>query len=184
MTRDEVKMLIRVMVTTWPNYNPKDLTGTVDVWTEMISDLDYLQAQAALKAFAQQDTNGFAPSVGQLRAKVVELTEEDSMTEGEAWGLVVVAASRSSYYASEEFAKLPKLLQRVVGSPNTLRNWAISDGGMEYARAGFQRAFASAKEQERQRKQLSPDLLAILENRKRIEQKEAAGEVLQSSDGV
>ena len=74
----------------------------------MIGDLDYQQAQAALKAYAQTDTSGFAPSVGQLRAKVVELTTAAEMFEGEAWALVRRAIGRSAYYSSEEFAKLPK----------------------------------------------------------------------------
>ena len=84
MTREEVKAIIRIMVATWPHYKPADLTTTVDVWEEMIGDINFGLAKAALKAYAQTDTTGFAPSVGQLRAKAVELTSRQSMSEAEA----------------------------------------------------------------------------------------------------
>ena len=47
--------------------------------------------------------------------------------EQEAWDLVTRAAARSTYYAQEEFDKLPLPVQRTLGSPATLRSWAAVD---------------------------------------------------------
>ena len=49
------------------------------------------------------------------------------MTEQEAFNLIAKAASNANYGAKEEFEKLPKELQRLVGSPNRLREWALMD---------------------------------------------------------
>ena len=45
----------------------------------------------------------------------------------EAWSLVSKAIRNSSYNSVEEFVKLPLLVQRAVGTPDNLRNWAVSD---------------------------------------------------------
>ena len=107
MTRDETKKILYIMTTTWPNFKPKVSSDFVDVWHEMIGDLDYHLAAAALKAYAQQETSGFAPSVGQLREKAVMITQEEEMTDGEAWALVVKAIGRSSTWSSTSMSVMP-----------------------------------------------------------------------------
>lgn len=170
MTRDDTKKILTVMLITWPNFKPELTSEFVDIWHVMIGDLDYQQAQAALKAYAQTDTSGFAPSVGQLRAKVVELTTAAEMFEGEAWAFVRRAIGRSAYYSSEEFAKLPKIVQEAVGGPETLKSWAAMDEDeLDYARGDFQRRFSSAKARQKERMQLSDDLKDILDRRPKIQ---------------
>ena len=170
MTRDDTKKILTVMLITWPNFKPELTSEFVDIWHVMIGDLDYQQAQAALKAYAQTDTSGFAPSVGQLRAKVVELTTAAEMFEGEAWALVRRAIGRSAYYSSEEFTKLPKIVQEAVGGPETLKSWAAMDEDeLDYARGDFQRRFSAAKARQKERMQLSDDLKDILDRRPKIQ---------------
>ena len=169
MTRDETKKILYIMTTTWPNFKPKVSSDFVDVWHEMIGDLDYHLAAAALKAYAQQETSGFAPSVGQLREKAVMITQEEEMTDGEAWALVVKAIGRSSYYASEEFDKLPSVVRRAVGGPEALRGWAMSEDGLDFIRGSFMRSFNAAKQAEKQKQQLSADLFAAIYTRKGAE---------------
>ena len=49
------------------------------------------------------------------------------MTELEAWALVNKALRNGYYGAEEEYAKLPPLVQKAVGTPMNLRNWSQSD---------------------------------------------------------
>ena len=42
-----------------------------------------------------------------------------------AWRLVRNAIRRGLYYFDEEYAKLPEDVQRVVGEPSQLRDWAM-----------------------------------------------------------
>lgn len=126
MNRDEVKRLIRIMVATYPNFKPNDLGETVDIWTAMLSDYDATQVEAGLKAYIVSDTTGFAPSVGQIIGKIKTASEHpmNTMTPLEGWSLVYKAICNSNYHADEEFAKLPEICQKAVGSADNLREMA------------------------------------------------------------
>lgn len=127
MTRDEVKKLIATMEATYPNYHPGDRTFTVNAWASMLEEYDFRQVQMAFKKFVLSDTGGFAPSIGQLVARIHEIAAGDDLGEIEAWSLVSKAIKNSNYHAKEEFEKLPQILQRVVYSPSNLRDWAAAD---------------------------------------------------------
>ena len=115
------------MVDSYPNYKPNNISETVDVWNMMLSDYDYNLVAMALKAYILSDTSGFAPSIGQLVAKMQTITKPQELSEMEAWSLVSKSIRNSGYNSVEEFANLPPLVQKAVGTPDNLRNWAVSD---------------------------------------------------------
>ena len=127
MTREETVKIIRIMVDSYPNYKPNNISETVDVWHMMLSDYDYNIVAMALKAYILSDTSGFAPSIGQLVSKIQSITKPQELSEMEAWSLVSKAIRNSGYNSVEEFANLPPLVQKAVGTPDNLRNWAVSD---------------------------------------------------------
>ena len=49
------------------------------------------------------------------------------LNEMEAWALVSRAIKNGNYGAEEEYAKLPPDIQKAVGDPANLRNWAMAD---------------------------------------------------------
>ena len=127
MTRDEVKRIIQIMCATYPNWHPADLSSTVDAWHLMLEDYPYNQIAIALKAYVTSDASGFAPSVGQLISKLTTITASNQPSELEAWSMVSKALRNGYYGAEEEFAKLPELVQKAVGNPSNLRQWAQTD---------------------------------------------------------
>lgn len=127
MTRDETKKIVMIIASTYPNWHPADMSFTVDAWALMFESFTYQQVSAALKAFILSDTSGFAPSVGQLIGLLDKVGNDQELGEMEAWSLVSNALRRSTYYAESEFEKLPETVQRSVGSPSILRNWAQTD---------------------------------------------------------
>lgn len=169
MTRDEIKKVVGIMMITWPNYKPELSNDMISVMHEMLGDLEYLPVCAAVKAYAQADTSGFAPSVGQIRAKLVELTSEQELGDGEAWAILRRAIGRSAYWSQEEFDNLPEVIQEAVGGPETLKGWAVMDeDGLDYARGDFMRRFDTVKARRKERLQLSDDLKRILDNRPKV----------------
>ena len=127
MTREETVKIIRIMVDSYPNYKPNDISETVDVWQMMLSDYDYNLVAMALKAYILSDTSGFAPSIGQLVAKIQTISQPQELDGMAAWGLVSKALRNGTYGAVEEFNKLPPLVKQAVGMPDNLKNWATSD---------------------------------------------------------
>lgn len=127
MTREETVKIIRIMVDSYPNYKPNNISETVDVWYMMLSDYDYNLVAMALKAYILSDTSGFTPSIGQLVSKIQTITKPHELSEMEAWSLVSKAIRNSGYNSVEEFAKLPPLVQKAVGLPDQLKIWALDE---------------------------------------------------------
>lgn len=123
MTRDEAKMIIKVLTTTYPNYKPRDLSETVDVWAAMLADYDYPTISKALHRYIMCDTSGFAPSIGQVIGSIPQ-TEPRYKEPLEAWSLVRKAICNSTYHADEEFEKLPIECQVAIGSASNLKELA------------------------------------------------------------
>lgn len=127
MTREETVKIIRIMVDSYPNYKPNNISETVDVWCMMLDEYTYEQVAMGLKSYILSDKSGFAPAIGQIVDKIKVVSEPQQLNELEAWGLVDKAIRNSTYHAEEEFAKLPPIVQKAVGSPSQLFNWARSD---------------------------------------------------------
>ena len=130
MTRDETKMILMRIQTTYPNWKPQgDLSLTIDVWHEYLSEYSYQEILGAVKAFSLSDTSGFAPTVGQVVGKLHGMMKniEPDLNGMEAWALVSKAIRNGYYGAEDEFAKLPPMVQKAVGSPQNIRNWSQTD---------------------------------------------------------
>ena len=128
MTRDDVKKILMRIQTTYPNWKPQgDLSLMIDVWHEYLEGYSYEAILIALKTFVMTDYSGFAPGVGQLLEKLQLISQKEELTDLGAWALVSKALRNGYYGAEEEFAKLPPIVQKAVGSPMNLRNWATSD---------------------------------------------------------
>ena len=147
MTAYETGAVMDVLIAAYPQFysrsDTEDLKKAVALWAEMFKDDDVNIVKLALKALIATDDKGYPPHIGAVKAKIRQLTEEEPMSEQEAWAILSKAIRRSTYYSREEFEKLPPEIQRVVHSPEQLREWAMSDGeGLETVIASnFQRSY-------------------------------------------
>lgn len=165
MTREETVKIIRIMVDSYPNYKPNNISETVDVWQMMLSEYTYDQISVALKAYILSDTSGFAPSIGQLVDKIKTITTPQELNEMEAWALVSKAIRNSAYNSMEEFAKLPPLIQKAVGLPNQLRTWAIDENYNEQVvSSNFMRCYRNEVESENKILSMSKEVQSLLQN--------------------
>jgi hypothetical protein len=128
VTVNEARKIIAVMMVSYPNFKPIDAEIMATTWADMLSDYSYEQINVALKAYIRTDTSGFAPSIGQLIGKLQTISNANTeLNEMEAWALVSQALKNGYYGAEEEFAKLPEVVQKAVGTPANLRAWAHTD---------------------------------------------------------
>lgn len=156
MTRDETKKIIMVISSTYPNFHPQDLSFMVDAWAAMLEDYAYNDISIALKAFILTDSSGFAPSVGQLVGLLDKGRQETDLNEMEAWSLVSKALKNGYYGAEQEFSRLPEMIQKAVGSPSNLRNWAQTDlSSVENViMSNFMRSYRQVVERSREMRKL------------------------------
>ena len=165
MTRDETVNIIRVMVDSYPNYKPNNLSETVDVWHMMLSDYDYNLVSVALKSYILSDISGFAPAIGQIVAKMHAITHPQELNEMEAWSLVSKAIRNSIYNSADEYAKLPQIVQKAVGLPSQLMQWAIDDSYNEsVVSSNFMRCYRIELAREKEMSMLPEDARQIAQN--------------------
>ena len=133
MTTRETAQLVYVMRAAYPKtyekFTNKDFENLILAWEMVLEDYTYQQASAGLKTYLASDTKGFPPSPGQVVDCIHKIIkpQSDELTGLEAWALVRRAISNSIYNAETEFDRLPKAVQRAIGSPANLREMASLD---------------------------------------------------------
>jgi hypothetical protein len=127
LIREETVEVIHTICDCYPNFKPEDLSRTINAWQVMLEEYSCEQVAVALKAYITSNASGFAPSVGEIVAKIQLVSQPQELDGMTAWGLVSKALRNGTYGAVEEFNKLPPLVRQAVGMPDNLKNWATSD---------------------------------------------------------
>lgn len=156
MTREETLAIMSVLKAAYPSFY-KDMrrdeaNGIVDLWASMFVDEPAAVVAAAVKAHIATDRKGFPPHIGAIKDAITKVTAPEEMTELEAWGLVHKAICNGTYGSQKEFDKLPPVLQRLVGSPNQLKEWAMMDADTvsSVVASNFQRSYKARAASERE----------------------------------
>lgn len=156
MTERETAKIMSIMQTVYPDsfhgLTKEALSMTVKIWAKVFEDDPASAVQAAVMAHISATTDRFMPPPGAIKQRLVEIKTGGNLTAGEAWQLVYAAAQRGIHHAQEEFDKLPPIVQRLVGSPNQLREWAMMDAEtvQSVIASNFQRSYAVRAEKERE----------------------------------
>lgn len=147
MTVDEFARLADAIKTYFPRDNMLPTDTAMELWYDMLKDMDYRSAYIGLKNHVA--TSKFAPTIADIRNGAA-ISQPQELNEMEAWSLVSKAIRNSGYNSADEFAKLTPLVQKAVGLPSQLRTWALDENYNEQvAMSSFQRAYkAELKRQE------------------------------------
>ena len=133
------------------------------VWYEMLKDIDYPVLMQGCYKLIQ--SSPYPPTIADIRASCASLQAVERLSDLEAWAMVRKALSNGTYGAEQEYAKLPPLVQRAVGTPAVIREMAQAD--MESVATVFQSQFLRAYRAEVQRAvdmaKLSPKIRTLLE---------------------
>lgn len=164
MTREETLAIMGVLKAAYPNFykgmGRADAEGIVDLWSSMFDQEPAQLVAMAVKAHIANDKNGYPPHIGAIKEAIVKLRTPEEMTEQEAWGLVLKALRNGIYGAQKEFDALPPLVQRLVGSPTQLKEWAMMDGDAvnSVVASNFQRSYKVRSASEREMLALPADV--------------------------
>ena len=169
MTYDETLTIMSVLKAAYPNYykdmRRSDADAIVSLWVEMFKDDPVEIVAVAVKAHIATDKKGFPPHIGAIKEAIVKLSASNEMTEMEAWALVNKATQNSKYNSAQEFEALPPVVQRIVGSPNQLREWAMMDSETvnSVVASNFQRSYKARAANEREVLALPQDVRQTME---------------------
>lgn len=99
MTASEAAKLVAVLLAAFPNARTTPQTSAA--YEDMLSDLDYRAANAAVRRLVASCK--FLPTIAEIRSACAELEHGTRRAGGEAWGDVLQAVSRFGYYRTPAF---------------------------------------------------------------------------------
>jgi hypothetical protein len=168
MTREETKTILSVLKAGYPNFykdlKPADANQIIDLWSTMFSDESPKIVVEAVKAL--MCTLVYPPTIADVKQKIALITQPVTMTEMEAWQQVRRAIS--FYSAGEKFDALPPMLQRLVGSPGQLREWAQMEADVvdSVIQSNFMRSYKARTASEKQYAMLPESAKNLMETAK------------------
>ena len=151
----ETAKLMAILETAYPMFYAKktqqEREDAIRLWAEMFADEPGEVVAVAVKALIKSRVSTFPPGIGEITEKIQQITQPEQMTEQEAWNLVLKAVCNSNYNSGEEFRKLPPVVQRLVGSPSQLQQWAAMDSETvnSVVASNFQRSYKVRAKNER-----------------------------------
>lgn len=168
MNRSETSAILTILKTAYPQFyrgiDVKEAERTVSLWHEMFKDDPVDVVAVAVKAMIASRTNTFPPNIGEIKEEIAKMRSPNEMTAIEAWGLVAAATRNSLYNAQAEFDRLPPTVQRLVGSPLQLREWATMDADTvsSVIASNFQRAYRVRSTNDREYMKLPADIKKVI----------------------
>ena len=155
MNRIDTIKLMTVLQTAYPQFYAKksdeEMNDAINLYMSMFEDEPAELVAMAVKALIKTRTSTWPPSIGEINEKIMQITQPEEMTEQEAWTLVRGALRVHPWDARAEFDKLPPVIQRLVGAPSQLQEWAQmdSDAVNSVIASNFQRSYRARAKNER-----------------------------------
>lgn len=160
MKPSEMATLIGMIQEIWPTFlNGRNIVRTTELWHELFAEETFDEMLHAIRTYACRDDRGFPPPIGMLK-KLVWQQRNEQISEQSAWEIVKAQFCGSSAHPTENFSKLPELVQKCVGSPSTLMKWGqMGEDELESVIASnFRRAYRESVQQKRECDVLPPSL--------------------------
>lgn len=131
MNREETKAILKVLRISYPNsfknLSNEDTYLFLALWSEAFKEEPAEIVIKAVKSIIYTDTREFAPNIATVRRHIYKLLHQDEINEIQAWDLVAKALRHGISSPKTEFEKLPEQVQKVVGTPRQLTQWAMLD---------------------------------------------------------
>lgn len=135
MEKEQVQAILSALKANYPNHflnwTAKQSKDYLALWYDAFKDDPYELVASAVKSIMYTDTRDFAPNIGQVRAKMIELSNVNSIDAQEAWTLLKGAMRHSTEDAIRGYRSLPEEVQDFLGSEERgvaqLKEWAVMD---------------------------------------------------------
>lgn len=173
MTREETTAILGVLKTAYPNFykdmNKQQMLDTVQLWSEMFVNENIEVVKIAVKSLI--NTFKFPPTMADVKEQIYKLQYPETDDTTELYNGLKKAIGNSIYNAVDEFAKLPTIVQKFVGSPKQLREWAIDENFNDNVLRGqFSKQITTLKARQKEERQMLPEaknmINKIIENSK------------------
>ena len=166
MTKQETTMILGILKTSYPNFykdiDRRQILDTIELWSEMFSNENLEIVKVAVKCLI--DTFKFPPTIADIKDQIYKLQNSEQEDIMDLYSKLKKAISNGIYGASEEFKKLPPIVQKFVGSSNQLREWAIDENFNDgVLRGQFVKQVEIIRQREKEEKMMLPEVKQIID---------------------
>lgn len=151
MNKQEFAILATAIIAAYPSSKILGDTASMDLWYQMLQDIDYDVAQNAVKEYICTQT--FAPSIGEIRKLCMERCKPRILPFDEAWGTVVSAMQKHGFYNPQKAYEMMDPLTLSIVKNLGWSNLCQSDN-LVASRANFREAYEAKAAQKMNREQL------------------------------
>jgi hypothetical protein len=150
MNTDETLAILSVLKAAYPHsyrgMKETDGWAMVNLWQVQFADVPAQEVAAAVNALIATRTAGYSPTIGEVKEQLQRIRQSGELDEIAAWALGSRACSNGLYGYREEYEKLPPEVQRAVGRPEQLKEWAQMDVEtvQSVVASNFQRSYRTA----------------------------------------
>lgn len=168
MDRQQTGTILSVLKAAYPHafrdMSRTDGEAMLNLWTMMFTEESYEEVNAAVGALISTRKEGYSPTIGEVKEQIRKLHNRNDLDDSAAWVLVSRACRNSSYHSREEFAKLPPDVQRAVGSPEQLKQWAAMDAETveSVVASNFKRSYRVQAERAAEVSKLPPQIRQMI----------------------
>lgn len=124
MTLEESKQILTILKSNYPNsfkgWDKELATNFMLLWSEAFKNDDVREVVKAVKHIIYTDVRDFPPNIAQVKNEMFKNCEPMQVDSSKAWEMVLRGAKCDYSRAREHFDKLPRNIQKAVGSPSFL----------------------------------------------------------------
>ena len=168
MTREETAQTLAILKAAYPHafkgMTRPDADAMLNLWALQFQTEPPEIVNVAVNALIATRTVGYSPTIGEVKEQIIKLRHREELDESEAWACVSKACRNGIYGYMEEFAKLPPEVQRAVGAPEQIRQWAMMDEEtvQSVVASNFQRSYRARQAREKEVAMLPSSVLDII----------------------
>lgn len=166
MTENETKKIIMTIEAAFPNWKPQAPNDfVVNLWHKFLATFEQKEVARAVQVYIATDTSGFAPTIGQIIDRIHVLVEPEQLNDMQAWALVAKAIRNSSRNSKAEFARLPLIVQKAVGSEQQLKIWATGENyNANVVSSNFIKTYRSVLQREKELAKMPVEIRSLIKS--------------------
>lgn len=153
MQKSEAAKILGLLKAAYPAYyksqEPVDGNMLLDLWTYQFQENDFRQVFQALNAAIASKTDGFPPSIGEVKARLVDVTDPDVSPFDETWDRLLKCFSCGSVHAQDDWEKLPEDDQKLITPGEIYRIAIAEDINLTVEKAGWYSRWKALQEKKR-----------------------------------
>lgn len=169
MNKAETLKILTVLQVSYPafykNMTDQDIDTAVDLWHSRFQNEPYQLVDAAVRALIDGDEKGYPPNIGAVKGYIRRLTQQEEMSEAEAWAIASKAVQSFDWtHPQKTFDALPERIQKAIGSVSVMVEWGKSpvEQFNTVIASNFQRSYRAIAAREKEYNALPEDVRLMI----------------------